>query len=63
MDRWQWTIDKYWKLYFHQKIKKGRKLRKEDENVTVDNQFNRIYPLGLLLHCQLTRCPQGSMTL
>lgn len=56
MDRWQWTIDKYWKLYFHQKIKKGRKLRKEDENVTVDNQFNRIYPLGVLLHCQLTRC-------
>lgn len=38
------------------KNKEGRKLRKEDENVTVDNQFNRIYPLGVLLHCQLTRC-------
>ena len=39
------------------------KRREEDENVTIDNQSDRIYSLGVLFHCQLTRCPQGPMTL
>ena len=40
-----------------------RLIREEDENVTIDNQSDRIYSLGVLFHCQLTRCPQGPMTL
>ena len=63
MDRCQWTMDNYWKLGFHQKIKKGRKMRKENENKIIDNQHNISYSSGILFHCQLTRCPQGSMTL
>ena len=44
MDRCQWTMDNYWKLGFHQKIKKGRKMRKENENKIIDNQpILRVY--------------------
>ena len=35
----------------------------KEGNVTIDNQSDRIYSLGVLFHCQLTRCPQGPMTL
>lgn len=45
------------------KNKKGEKMRKENENKIIDNQSNRIHPLGILFHCQSTRCPQGPMTL
>lgn len=46
MDRCQWTMDNYWKLGFHQKIKKGRKMRKENENKIIDNQHNISYSSG-----------------
>ena len=36
-------------------------MRKEKENRVIDNQFDRIHPLGILFHCQLTRCPQGEL--
>ena len=51
MDRCQWTMDNYWKLGFHQKIKKGRKMRKENENKIIDNQHNISYSSGILFHC------------
>ena len=38
-------------------------MRKENENKIIDNQYNISYSSGILFHCQLTRCPQGSMTL
>ena len=63
MDRCQWTMDNYWKLGFHQKIKKGRKMRKENENKIIDNQHNISYSSGILFHCQLTRSLRDPMTL
>lgn len=36
---------------------------KKNENKIIDNQHNISYSSGILFHCQLTRCPQGSMTL
>ena len=30
-------------------------MRKEKENRVIDNQFDRIHPLGILFHCQSTR--------
>ena len=44
------------------KNKRGEKNGKEKENRVIDNQFDRIHPLGILFHCQSTRCPQGPMT-
>lgn len=29
-------------------------MRKEDKNIIIDNQFNRIYSLGTLFHRQLS---------
>ena len=30
-------------------------MRKEKENRVIDNQFDRIHPLGILFHCQSTK--------
>ena len=64
------TIDNYLEASLSGKNKKERKMRKEDESIVIDNQLNRIYPLGVrfhcqlsLIHCQLTRRPQDPGTL
>lgn len=38
-------------------------MRKEDKNIIIDNQFNRIYSLGTLFHRQLSinQAPSGSI--
>ena len=39
-------------------------MRKENEDKIIDYiNRNRIHPLGILFHCQSTRCPQGPMIL
>lgn len=60
MDRCQWTMDNYWKLGFHQKIKKGRKMRKENENKIIDNQHNISYSSGYTVSLSINQVPAGS---
>ena len=51
-------------------LRKERKMRKEVENIMIDNQFNIVYSSGGPFHCQLsfidcqlTKDPQRARTL
>ena len=65
IDNWQFL-----EASLHEGIRKERKMRKEVENIMIDNQFNIVYSSGGPFHCQLsfidcqlTKDPQGARTL
>ena len=60
------TIDRHWKLRFHEKIKKKRKMRERIKKIIIDYQKNKKEDIGLEIHyqlsndnCQLTKYPQS----
>ena len=48
------TIDRHWKLRFHEKIKKKRKMRERIKKKIVDYQINKNKTIGLKIYYQLS---------